>query len=47
MDLPGWRLYPLKGKSKGRHAIRVSGNWRMTFEFENGDAYVVYCENYH
>ena len=38
MDLPGWRLHPLKGKDKGRHAIWVSGNWRMTFEFENGDA---------
>ena len=47
MDLPGWRLQPLKGKDKGRHAIWVSGNWRMTFEFENGDAYVVDYEDYH
>ena len=47
MDLPGWRLHPLKGKDKGRHAIWVSGNWRMTFEFENGDAYVVDYEDYH
>jgi proteic killer suppression protein len=28
-------------------AIWVSGNWRMTFEFENGDAYVVDYEDYH
>ena len=47
MDLPGWRLHPLKGKDKGRHAIWVSGNWRMTFEFKNGDAYVVDYEDYH
>ena len=47
MDLPGWRLHPLKGQDKGRHAIWVSGNWRMTFEFENGDADVVDYEDYH
>ena len=47
MDLPGWRLHLLKGQDKGRHAIWVSGNWRMTFEFENGDAFVVDYEDYH
>jgi proteic killer suppression protein len=47
MDLRGWRLHPLKGKNKGRHSIEVSGNWRMTFEFVNGDAYVVDYEDYH
>ncbi|GEM_PF-5774409 len=47
MDLPGWRLHRLKGKDKGGHAIWVSGNWRMTFEFENGNAYVVDYEDYH
>jgi proteic killer suppression protein len=47
MELPGWRLHPLKGRDKGRHAIWVSGNWRMTFEFEDGDAYVVDYEDYH
>ena len=41
------RLHSLKGKDKGRNAIWVSGNWRMTFEFENGDAYVVDYEDYH
>ncbi len=47
MDLPGWHLHALKGKEKGRHAIWVSANWRMTFEFENGNAYVVDYEDYH
>jgi proteic killer suppression protein len=47
MDLAGWSLHPLKGKYKGRYAIWVSGNWRMTFEFENGNAYIVDYEDYH
>jgi proteic killer suppression protein len=47
MDMPGWGLHPLKGQQKGRWSIEVSGNWRLTFEFENGDAYVVDYEDYH
>lgn len=47
MDLPVWRLHPLKGKDKGRYAIWVSGNCRMTFEFEKGDAFFVDYEDYH
>ena len=47
MDIPGWRLHSLKGKASGRHAVRVSGNWRLTFEFKDGDAYVVDYEDYH
>ena len=33
MDLPGFRLHPLKGKMKGFWAIDVSKNWRITFKF--------------
>lgn len=47
MDLPGWRLHALKGKNKGRYAVSVSGNWRLTFEFKSGDVYVVDYEDYH
>lgn len=47
VDLPGWRLHPLRGKNKGRHSIVVNGNWRMTFEFVNGDAFIVDYEDYH
>ena len=36
MDLPGFRLHPLKGARKGHYA--VSGNWRVTFRFEGGHA---------
>jgi len=47
MDLPGFRLHPLKGKRIGEWAIDVSGNWRITFRFEDGDAHVLNYEDYH
>ncbi|MEW8195645.1 MAG: type II toxin-antitoxin system RelE/ParE family toxin [Candidatus Thiodiazotropha sp.] len=47
MDKPGYRLHPLKGKLKGHWAIDVSGNWRIVFKFENGNAYVVNYGDYH
>lgn len=47
MDIPGFRLYPLKGSERGRWSIWVNGNWRVTFEFENGNAYVLDYEDYH
>ncbi|MCU7935622.1 MAG: type II toxin-antitoxin system RelE/ParE family toxin [Candidatus Thiodiazotropha sp. (ex Dulcina madagascariensis)] len=46
MDLPGYRLHALKGKLAGHWAINVSGNWRIVFKLENGDAYVVNYEDY-
>ena len=47
MDVPGYRLHALKGREKGRWAIWVSGNWRLTFEFEEGNVYVLNYEDYH
>jgi len=47
MDIPGFRLHPLKGKRKGQWPISVSGNWRITFAFRDGNAYVVNYEDYH
>ncbi len=47
MNKPGYRLHELSGEQKGRWSINVSGNWRMTFEFIDGDAYVVDYEDYH
>ena len=47
MDIPGYRLHPLKGKLKGRWSISVSGNWRLTFEFKDGDVYLLDYEDYH
>ena len=47
MDIPGFRLHPLKGEMKGRWSITVNGNWRVTFEFQDGNAYVLDYEDYH
>ena len=47
MEIPGFRLHPLKGKLKGRFSIWVSGNWRLTFRFEDGDVHLLDYEDYH
>jgi len=47
MDVPGFRLHPLKGAMRGRWSIWVNGNWRLTFEFQDGNAYVLDYEDYH
>ena len=47
MDIPGFRLHPLKGDLKGHWAISVSGNWRVTFRFEDGHAVDVNYIDYH
>lgn len=47
MDIPGFRLHSLKGEMLGRWAITVSGNWRVTFEFRDGNAHVLDYEDYH
>jgi toxin HigB-1 len=48
LDLPGFRLHPLKGEQAGRWAIDVNGPWRITFEWsEGGDAQRVDLEPYH
>ena len=47
MDVPGYQLHPLKGRAKNRWSIWVSGNWRLTFEFKDGNAYILDYEDYH
>ncbi len=48
MNLPGWRLHPLKGRAlKGHFSVWVNGNWRMTFTFEGTDAVLVDYQDYH
>ena len=47
MNYPGSDLHLLLPKKKGRWAIKVSGNWRLTFEFKDGDAFNVDIEDYH
>jgi toxin HigB-1 len=45
--LPGFGLHPLKGKAQGRWSIKVNGNWRLTFEFVEGDIFILDYEDYH
>jgi proteic killer suppression protein len=47
MGLPGLDWHELKGVRKGTSAVRVSGNWRLTFRFAGKDADHVNYEDYH
>ncbi len=47
MRFPGSGLHQLKGDRKGFWAVTVSGNWRVVFRFEGGDAHVVDYLDYH
>ena len=47
MNLPGLDLHELHGQRKGTWAVKVSGNWRVTFTFGGKDADRVNYEDYH
>ena len=47
IDYPGLRLHPLTGNRRGTWSLRVSGNWRITFRFEDGEPVDVDLEDYH
>ena len=47
VDLPGWRLHPLKGDRSGQWSLRVSANWRLIFRFDEGEAVDVDLIDYH
>jgi proteic killer suppression protein len=47
MNLPGLELHELHGDRKGTWAVKVSGNWRVTFTFVGKDVYRVDYEDYH
>ena len=47
MNAPGLRLHPLKGDQRGSYAVSVSGNWRITFRFDEGGAADVNYVDYH
>lgn len=46
-DIPGYRLHLLSGDRQGYWSIKVTGNWRITFRFEDGRAEDVNLEDYH
>ena len=47
MSVPGFALHPLKGELRGRWSISVRGSWRLTFEFQDGNARVLDYEDCH
>lgn len=47
MDIPGFKLHPLKGAEQDRWSVLVNGNWQVTFEFHDGHAFVLDYEAYH
>lgn len=47
MNYPGSFLHQLRGNKKGQYAVKVSGNWRVFFEFIDGDAFIVDYDDYH
>ncbi|MCH8845959.1 MAG: type II toxin-antitoxin system RelE/ParE family toxin [Proteobacteria bacterium] len=47
LDIPGYRLHQLRGERKGIWSITVNANWRITFEFIDGNVYIVNYEDYH
>ncbi len=47
LDIPGFRLHPLKGELKGFWSVTVSVNWRVIFRYEDGDAFDVDLLDYH
>ncbi|MBN4054329.1 type II toxin-antitoxin system RelE/ParE family toxin [Nitrospira defluvii] len=47
MNFPGSYLHQLSGDKKGQYTVRVSGNWRIFFEYTGGDAYAIDYDDYH
>lgn len=47
IDLPGYQLHCLQGDRDTIYSISVNGNWRITFEFIDGNAYILNYEDYH
>jgi proteic killer suppression protein len=47
MDLSGWGLHPLHGDLEHHWAVKVNGNWRLTFKFEDRNVYLIDYKDYH
>jgi proteic killer suppression protein len=46
-DIPGYRLHPLTGNLRGFWSVRVTGNWRIIFRFDDGEASDIDLVDYH
>jgi proteic killer suppression protein len=47
LNLPGFRLHPLKGDLKGFWSVTVGANWRVVFRFKGTDVHDVDLIDYH
>ncbi len=47
LNLPSFKLHPLKGSLKGLWSVWVNGNWRVTFRFADSDVELVDYQDYH
>ena len=47
LALPGYKLHAMRGELKGHWAVTISGNWRIVFRFDDGDAFDVDLVDYH
>lgn len=47
LNLPGYRLHPLKGELKSFWSITISGNWRIIFRLEEENVFDVDLIDYH
>lgn len=47
LDVPGWHWHELKGNRKGTYSVLVSGNWRVTYKWEDDAPSSVDLEDYH
>lgn len=47
LDVPGLRFHELKGDRSGTYSIRLTGNWRVTFRFDESGPFDVDIEDYH
>lgn len=47
LRLPGYNLHPLKGDLKNSWSLRMTGNWRIIFQMEDGDVHQVDLVDYH
>lgn len=47
LNLQGWNLHPLTGELKGFWSVKVTGNWRIIFRFEDGNVFDVKLVDYH
>ena len=47
MNAPDFDLHALKGREQGVWSVSVNGNWRVTFQFEDGNAHLIDYRDYH